>query len=33
VFVRRDHNADATLRVDPTHEIDSLTELDRLFER
>ncbi|QGX93543.1 HAD family hydrolase [Haloplanus rallus] len=33
VFVRRDHNADATLRVDPTHEIESLTELDRLFER
>jgi len=33
VFVRRDHNADATLDVDPAHEVDSLAELDRLCGR
>lgn len=33
VFVRRDHNADASLSVEPSHEVASLTELDELFGR
>lgn len=33
VFLRRDHNAEVSLGVEPTHEIDSLSELDDLFDR
>jgi len=33
VFVRRDHNANQALRVEPTHEIESLFELVRLVGR
>lgn len=33
VFVRRDHNADVSLGVDPTHEIASLSELDGVLGR
>ncbi|GGL54475.1 HAD family hydrolase [Halocalculus aciditolerans] len=31
-FVRRDHNADVVLGVDPTHELDTLHDLRRLIE-
>ena len=32
VFVRRDHRADYELPTEPTHEVDSLAELERLVE-